>query len=82
MAGLNRVSGYMSRSGRADHMVLHFFLRNLYVDVYSGCINFHPISSEHGFPSLTCSLAIVRLLNDNVLPGLRWLLRVVFLAFP
>lgn len=60
-----------------------FFLRNLYVDVYSGCINLHPISSEHGLPSLTCSLAIVvRLLNDNVLPGLRWLLGVVFLAFP
>lgn len=63
-------------------VLLFFFLRNLCVDVYSGCINLHPISSEHGLPSFTCSLAIVRLLNDNVLPGLRWLLRVVFLAFP
>lgn len=68
---------------RRSYGVPFFFLRNLYVDVYSGCINLHPISNEHGLPSLTCSLAIVvRLLNDNVLPGLRWLLGVVFLAFP
>ena len=77
-------SGYMSKSGIADHIVTLFlvFLRNLYIVLHSGCINLYPTHSVGRFPFLhtLTSIYFEDFVIMVILTGVRWYLIVVLIC--